>query len=139
MKKDTPAGDGGTVLKLADGPNLSAQIIQFPKNKIVRMPVEPDEPEKLAKSNRRLADNLISELTTDLVNELSIGYDLDVTTPSFQKDFSYAMECVRASIYRSFDLDHPFHEYIDANVKVASKEELAGLKANNTTAEVESV
>ena len=96
MKKETP------VFKLAETPQKSAEIIQFPQHKIVRMPVEPDETEKLDKSKRKQADRIIHELTQDIIDELHIGYDVDVVAPDFQKDFSYSMECVRATIYRSF-------------------------------------
>jgi hypothetical protein len=134
-KENTP--DTKIELKLPVRPE--AQVIIFPKSKIVRMPVEPNTEVQKEKSKRRNADNIISELCNDIVNELGDTYDVDITEMSFQKDFSYAIEVLRAAIYRTANLPHPFHEYIDNYVQVTTKEEMQALiEQQKTNPEIES-
>lgn len=130
------------VLNMTDAPNQAsgAEIIIFPINKIVRMAPEPDEidvGERKEKTRKRRADNIVAELCNGIINELQEEYDVDVAEKKFQKDFSYTIEVLRAAVYRSLELNHPFHNYIDEYVQVATKEEIETMRQKNKNAEVE--
>ena len=111
-------------------PSKEAKIIGFPEAKIVRLPPDPNEEEEHTKMLERRAENITRELLSDIIDEFTIGYGIDVENEIFQRDFSYAMECINAVIYRSLGLTHPMHEFLDECIEVVSPEDIA-TKANN--------
>lgn len=118
--KNSKAENDGTA-------NTDAQIIVFPKSKIVRIIPDKTEQENAAKYHRRNAERFVSYLCENILGEISEIEEIDVKQMHFQKDFSYTIEVLRATIYRSFGLEHPLQEYLDKNVEVATPEEMEKL------------
>ena len=79
--------------------------------------------------SQKFADSVVDELSGFLLTELD-NYDIEVENKAFSKDFVLVVDALRATIYRSLDLDHHLHTFIDDNVKLIegagnlSKEEL---------------
>ena len=94
-------------------------IINFPKDKIVRDPTFPAE--ELAaikkKGRKQVADAIINEMTVALFTELE-NYGIDSSHDDFRKDFIYTMDVMRAMVYRNMSIEHPLHPYIRDSVKV---------------------
>jgi hypothetical protein len=46
---------------------------------------------------------------------------LDSDNKEFIRDISFAMDALRATVYRAFGVNHPLQEFIDTNVKLLSE------------------
>jgi len=98
------------------------KIVQFPKNKIVReAPVDIEVLEKAKeKGIQNFADNIMEDIVSYMIGDLE-NYGIDVESDQFIKDFSLTADSLRATIYRSFDLNHGLHDFIDNNVNIVPK------------------
>lgn len=92
-------------------------IITFPKNKIIREPVQSiEEIEKLkARGTQNFADALIQDVAENILGEFgSVG--LNMETNNFAKDFQFLVHILSATVYRSMNIDHPLHNVIDNQI-----------------------
>lgn len=98
---------------------MSDNIVEFPKSKIIRdSSLNSEVINKMKeKSTQNFADDLTQELTTMLLNELD-NYGVDIEDEQFTKDFYYLVSILSAMIYRTVDLEHEFHDFLDNNVTV---------------------
>lgn len=110
---------------------MTDKVIEFPKSKVVRELPEEIHKARQQKSDQKFADSVVDELSGFLLTELD-NYDLAVDNKQFAKDFVLVVDSLRAAVYRSLELDHHLHIFIDDNVKILegnveglSKEELA--------------
>ena len=96
---------------------MTDKVIEFPKHKVVRdVPDEVFE-ERNRKADQKVADAMVEEISGFMLTELD-NYDIDVDNKTFMKDYIVAVDALKATIYRSFGLDHPFHAFVDKNVSV---------------------
>ena len=104
-------------------------VFKFPENKIVReVPINVEEIERAKeKSLQKHAESIVEDLMLSLIDAIE-NYGIDVDTENFDKDISFVVDGLRASIYRSFSIDHPLHSFIDTNVKVIKAENYDDLK-----------
>lgn len=96
---------------------MTENILQFPKNKIVRenLSDNPDIEKMKAKGKRNFADSIIAEMSERMLYEMTdIG--IDVEEPELVKDFHLLVGILSATIYRTMDIEHPFHKFIDERV-----------------------
>ena len=97
-------------------------VVEFPKNKIVR--AAPIHVEAIAAAQEKAlqnhADTIVEELVEGLVAEIE-NYGVTIEEKAFMRDFSLTADALRASIYRSFGLDHTLHSFIDNNVKMMNR------------------
>ncbi len=103
-----------------------AEIISFPKDRIVRENTDYVN-ENLQKMKDRgaeqFADYLVQDLTEDIITSLST-YGVDIEDEQFIKDFTVVVDFFKASIYRSLELDHHLHNYIDTKVSFVKIDKL---------------
>lgn len=103
---------------------IPSNIIQFPKDKIVRLHKQPKTSEefneKLAEHKVNFVDYVLLKNMTMLCNHLSMD-GVDVDTDTFMKDYSFVCEILKASIYRTIALPHPMHDFITANVELMTE------------------
>lgn len=95
----------------------SGNIVEFPKSKIIRdasLNIEAIEKMK-EKSTQNFADTLVQDLTESLLTELD-NYGIDIEDEVFAKDFFYMVSIMSAMIYRTLNLKHDFHDFLDKNV-----------------------
>lgn len=99
------------------------KVVQFPKSKIVReTPVDIEVLEKAKiKGKQNFADNIVDDIIGFVVGDLE-NYGVDVDNEQFIKDFSLTADALRATVYRSFFLNHNLHEFIDNNVTMEIRE-----------------
>lgn len=102
----------------------NVNILEFPKHKIVRERLpDIEEINKLKeKGLQKFADAVTSEIVDNILEHLD-NYGIDIEDNTFIKDFYFTTMILSASIYRSLNVDHPMHEYIDNNVQVMEKPE----------------
>lgn len=97
----------------------NSTILEFPKSKIVReiLP-ESDELKRLkAKNTQNFADSLTQDLSEEILVALSeVGLNTD--GKSFGKDFHFFVGTLQSMIYRTFEIDHDLHDFVDNNVKI---------------------
>lgn len=104
---------------------MSPTILEFPKDKIVREAPNPlsEQLERLKeKGLQNFADGLINELSSCILQDLN-SCGIDIESEIFNKDYCVALDMLAASVYRSLNISHPLHSFLDNNVKVADEEE----------------
>jgi hypothetical protein len=117
------------------------KVIEFPKHKVVREVPEQIQ-ERDRRANQKYADTITDDLTSMLITELD-NYMIDVQEKKFTRDLVLVVDALKASIYRSFGLEHHLHDFIDKNVKlidgasIMTKEELAA-KIEEIISEIDS-
>jgi hypothetical protein len=110
---------------------MNDKVIEFPKNKVVRELPEEIHKARQQKADQKFADSVVDELSGFLLTELD-NYNIPVENKQFAKDMVLVVDALRAAVYRSLDLEHHLHIFIDDNVKILegnveglTKEELA--------------
>lgn len=104
-------------------------IVQFPTNRIVRE-VAPniEELEKAKeKSLQRHAETIVEDILLNTLDALE-NYGVDTETEQFERDFTFASDSLRATIYRTFGIDHALHEFINTNVQIVKAESYEDLR-----------
>ena len=102
-----------------------SKVVEFPKSKIVReAPVNVEQIEKAKeKGLLNFADGIVDDLIGNLYAELE-NYGLDTSGDHFDKDFSFAVDGLRACIFRSLGLKHHLHEFLDTNVTMKNIQDI---------------
>lgn len=110
---------------------MNDKVIEFPKSKVVRELPEEIHKARQQKADQKFADSVVDELAGFLLTELD-NYNIPVENKQFAKDMVLVVDSLRAAVYRSLDLEHHLHIFIDDNVKILegnveglTKEELA--------------
>lgn len=104
-------------------------IVQFPTSRIVRE-VQPniEEIEKAKeKSIQKHAETIVEDMILSIMDALE-NYGLEMESDTFERDFTFAADGLRATIYRTFGIEHPLHSFIDSNVQVVKAENFDDLK-----------
>lgn len=95
-----------------------SDVIQFPTQRIVRE-IPPESIKQVQERGKvRHAEAIVDEVATITHAGLS-EYGIDTDNDEFQKDFAFALEGLRAIVFRSFGIEHSLHAYIDKNVHIA--------------------
>jgi len=102
-------------------------VFQFPKDKIVRdnaMLIEEVEKVK-EKGKVNYADGVAAEISQGLLEELE-NYGIDVvsddTGVGTSKDFIFLVDVLKSVIYRTMNIDHSLHSFVDDNVAIFTDE-----------------
>jgi hypothetical protein len=104
-------------------------IVKFPTNRIIReVPPNIEEINKAKeKSLQKHAETIVEDLVLSLIDAIE-NYGIDSEIESFERDFSFVADGLRATIYRSFNIDHPLHSFIDTNVTLVKAENFDDLR-----------
>lgn len=109
---------------------MSEKVIEFPKHKVVRdIPGEVLE-ERARRSDQKMADAIIEEITGIILTELD-NYHVDVEEESFAKDIVLVVDALRATVYRQFGFEHHLHPFIEKNIKIISKKDAEAMENMN--------
>lgn len=97
---------------------MTENVVNFPAHRIVRehAGVEAIELAK-EKSTQKFADTITEDMIGNMVEDLE-NSGIDIDNEQFMKDFSLAVDSLRAAIYRHFGLEHHLHDFIDTNIKM---------------------
>lgn len=98
-------------------------VFKFPEHKIVReVPPQIEEIEKAKeKGKQNYAEDIINDFAESMLGALD-SYGIDQDGKNFDKDLSFAVEAIRAMIYRSLSLEHHLHDFVDSHVSVLKKD-----------------
>ena len=104
-------------------------IVKFPTARIVReVPPNIEEIERAKeKSLQRHAETIVEDLILNIMDALE-NYGVDVDSDSFERDFTFGADGLRATVYRTFGIEHPLHNFIDTNVQIVHAESFEELK-----------
>ena len=92
----------------------SDNVIPFPTTRLRLVPIETAE--SAEQENRDYADKFVHELALHFLSEFhEEGFDIHSTT--FDKNFGFAIESLRSTLYATYDIHHPFQEIVDKCVK----------------------
>ena len=96
------------------GPSNS-NVVMFPGARVrLLAPIEEQETREAAQ--RAYVDEVTESYATQLANKLG-QQGFDVFTKDFDKHFGFTMEAFRATLLKSMELSHPFHEMVEAAVE----------------------
>ena len=107
---------------------MSNNVFKFPEHKIVReVPPQIEEIEKAKeKGKQNYAEDIITDFAESMLGALD-SYGIDQDGKNFDKDLSFAVEAIRAMIYRSLALEHHLHDFVDTHVSVLKRDEAGNL------------
>ena len=113
---------------------MTKNVIEFPKSKIVRdVPFNDEEMAKVREKNRqKYAEEIIAEVSSGLYDELE-SCGLNSEAESYNKDFIFLSDVLKALVYRNMGIDHPLHEFIDERVHIRT------LPASATPEEIQKI
>lgn len=102
---------------------MSNNVFKFPEHKIVReVPPQIEEIEKAKeKGKQNYAEDIITDFAESMLGALD-SYGIDQDGRHFDKDLSFAVEGIRAMIYRSLGLEHHLHDFVDTHVSVLKRD-----------------
>ena len=114
-----------------------SKVVEFPKSKIVReAPVNVEQIEKAKeKGLLNFGDGIVDDLIGNIYSELD-NYGLDTTGENFDKDFSFAMDGLRACVFRVLGLKHHLHSFLDTNVTMKKLQDIR-MELENETAKMD--
>ena len=100
-----------------------SNVFKFPEHKIVReIPPSVEEVERAKeKGKQNYAEDIAVDFAENMLAVLD-SYGIDQETEHFDKDLAFAVESIRAMIYRSLGIKHHLHNFIDTNVSVLKKD-----------------
>lgn len=93
------------------------KVLEFPKHKVVRDVPEEVIEERNRRADQKMADSIVDEIAGHIITELD-NYFVEVTDKQFAKDIILVIDALKATVYRSFGIDHHLHSFIDDNVKL---------------------
>ena len=101
---------------------MTQNVVEFPKSRIIREHAGVEYVEKAKeKSKLNFAESVSDDLVDALLEEIeSMG--IDTNSDQFVKDFSMTVDTLRATVYRTLDVPHHLHDFIDNNVKMIYKD-----------------
>lgn len=104
-------------------------IVQFPTSRIVReVPPNVEEIEKAKeKSLQKHAETIVEDLVLNVMDALE-NYGIDTDAETFERDFTFTADGLRATVYRTFGIEHPLHSFIDTNVQIVKADSFDELK-----------
>lgn len=101
---------------------MTKNVLEFPKSRIVREHAGVEYIEKAKeKSKANYAETVADDLIHALLEEIE-DMGIDTSTDQFIKDFSMTVDSLRATIYRTLEVPHHLHEFIDKSVKMIHRE-----------------
>lgn len=99
---------------------MTARVINFPENRIVRK--TPEFSEALKKEGKvKAVEELVDFLNENLYNLLVMN-GVEETEVFNDKDFPMLSETLRALVFRQFEIPHEFHKMIDVGYTVETVE-----------------
>lgn len=121
---------------------MSNNVFKFPEHKIVReIPPQIEEIEKAKeKGKQNYAEDIINDFAESMLGALD-SYGIDQDGKNFDKDLSFAVEAIRAMIYRSLGLEHHLHDFVDSHVSILKRDENGNLvlESPENVAEMEEI
>lgn len=102
-----------------------ARIIEFPKENIIReLPGPSDEliQDRKKKSLSNYADNVSEELYCIIKMELQ-ACGVEVDNEELVKHLAFLSSAIQALIYKSLELEHGMHDFIEDTVQIFSEED----------------
>ena len=105
---------------------MTENVVEFPRHRIVREYAGITENDQTIvefkeRSRKSYADGISDDLIGALLEEME-NVGIDTNQDSFIKDFSMTVDSLRATVYRTFDVEHHLHNFIDKNVKMINRE-----------------
>jgi hypothetical protein len=103
-------------------------VFKFPEHKIVReIPPQIEEIEKAKeKGKQNYAEDIVTDFVENMLSALD-SYGIDQDNKNFDKDLAFAVEAIRATIYRSLSLEHHLHAFIDTHISILKKDDSGNL------------
>lgn len=93
--------------------NETAQVLAFPKEKIVREACAQKIFEDMAKRGAQVvSEEIVQDLASDIMMSME-NWGIDTNSDVFQADFEYLVAILMAIVQRTMNIENPIHKLID--------------------------
>jgi len=91
----------------------SNNVIEFPFHENGFTPAQNSEQllEQFQENKKTYINQVVDHYSTQLINKLGM-HGFDIYEDNFIKSFSYTVESLRATLYQSLDIYHPFEDHM---------------------------
>lgn len=89
-------------------------VVDFPKDKIVRVHTKEGFNEKLVEHKVLFVNFLVDKHMKVLFNQLS-AEGVDTESQGFFVDYVFVIEAMKAALYRAYNLPHPMQKLMEEN------------------------
>ena len=110
---------------------MDKTIIQFPKDKIIRPPSEENKKRGIVNFAESILLDFIENMMMDLESQ-----GIDTGTEEFNGDFSFSIDCLRATIYRGLGLETELQSFMDNNIVLHDNNTFEKMKDPNVKVDV---
>ena len=92
-------------------------VLQFPNIGAMPKPKNEEElGERFLKNKKTYIDHVIDHYGTQLINKLGM-HGFDIYEESFIYRYSFCVESLRATLYGTLDINHPFHQLMEDSLE----------------------
>ena len=88
------------------------KLIEFPKDRIIRPPLEEAVQQRIQVNTKMFYDMVIMDEGKEMVQAFAAA-GVNVQDPDFARRFSFGMEVMRAAIYSDIGQEHPVNNIVD--------------------------
>jgi len=97
-------------------------VLQFPNIGAMPKPKNEEElGERFLKNKKTYIDHVVDHYGTQLINKLGM-HGFDIYEENFIYRYSFCVESLRATLYGTLDIDHPFHQVMDDSLDLLDVE-----------------
>jgi hypothetical protein len=94
-----------------------SDVIPFPQTRIIRE-VPPESIKQVQERGKvRHAEAIVDEVAAIMHSGLS-DFGIDTEPEDFQKDFAFTLEGLKAIVFRSFGIEHQWHDIISRKINL---------------------
>lgn len=103
--------------------NETAQVLSFPKEKIVREACAQKIFDDMAKRGAQVvSEDIVQDLASDIMMSME-NWGIDTNCEVFHTDFEYLVAILMATVQRTMNIEHPLHKLIDEYKKEPNEDD----------------
>lgn len=95
--------------------NGQIKLVMFPKDRIVRSVLPAANQQTVETAKKNIINNLVDTYAEKMASNISL-HGIDITANNCDKHYALTIECLRSSLYKAVDLQHPLQEPMEAMI-----------------------
>lgn len=98
-------------------------VLKFPNMGLMPKPKNETELGEHFLQNKKIyIDHVVDHYSIQLINKLGM-HGFDIYEEDFIKGYSYTIESLRATLYSTLDIYHPFNEHMDDMIEMLEEDD----------------
>ena len=104
---------------------MSDNVLEFPKDRIVRKIAQTSDEEKknVARNKAKFVERILDHYGIALINKLAV-HGFNPEDDKFMYDYIFTMETLRSCLYRNVGLYHPLQKLSDHSEEIVHSSDL---------------